>query len=57
MRYAYIETATGQVQNVIIWDGEAFFSVPQGYELIALDDTACGPEWTYSNGVFTPPAE
>lgn len=57
MRYALIEIATGRVDNVILWDGEVYFAVAEGYELIALGDTACGPEWTYSNGVFTPPTE
>jgi hypothetical protein len=57
MRYAYIETATGRVENVIIWDGEAYFPVPEGYELIALGDVACGPEWIYINDSFQPPIE
>jgi len=57
MRYAYIETATGRVENVIIWDGETFFPVPEGYELVPLGDIACGPEWTYLNKSFTQPTE
>jgi len=57
MRYALIETATGRVENVIIWDGEAFFPVPEGYELVALGDAACGLEWIYINGSFQPPIE
>lgn len=57
MRYAFIETATGRVENVIIWDGEAFYPIAEGYELIALGDVACGPEWIYINGSFQPPTE
>lgn len=57
MRYAIIETATGRVDNVIIWDGEALFAVADGFELIALGNTVCGPEWVYSNGSFQPPIE
>jgi hypothetical protein len=57
MRYAYIETATGRVDNVIIWDGEAFFPVPEGYELVALGNAVCGINWTYLNGLFTAPTE
>ena len=57
MNYALIETATGRVANVIVWDGEAYFQMPDGCELIVLGDTACGPEWTYANGIFTPPTE
>lgn len=57
MRYAIVETATGRVDNVILWDGEALFAVAEGYELIALGETACGPEWIYVNGIFTPPTE
>jgi hypothetical protein len=57
MRYALIETATGRVDNVIIWDGEAYFPVPNGFDLIALGDTVAGPDWTYANGIFTAPTE
>lgn len=57
MRYAIIETATGRVDNVILWDGETLFGAPNGYELVALGDTVCGPEWIYANGTFTPPTE
>jgi len=57
MRYAIVETATGRVDNVILWDGEALFAVAEGCELIALGDTACGPEWIYADGTFTPPTE
>jgi hypothetical protein len=57
MRYALIETATGRVDNVIIWDGEAYFPVPNGFDLIALGDTVAGPDWTYANGTFTAPTE
>lgn len=57
MRYAIVETSTGRVDNVIIWDGEALFAVAEGCELIAVGDAACGPEWTYGNGIFTPPTE
>ena len=57
MRHALIETATGRVDNVIIWDGEAYFPVPEGYELVALGDVACGPDWICANGIFTAPTE
>lgn len=57
MRYAIVETATGRVDNVILWDGEAFFPAPEGYELIAIGDAACGTDWIYANGSFTAPTE
>lgn len=57
MKYALIEIATGRVDNVIIWDGEAYFLAPEGYELIALGDVICDINWIYANGTFTAPTE
>jgi hypothetical protein len=57
MKYALIEIATGRVDNVILWDGEAYFPAPEGCELIALGDVICDIDWIYANGTFTAPTE
>jgi hypothetical protein len=30
MRYAVINTATNEIQNIIIWDGESLIQLPDG---------------------------
>ena len=51
--YAVIEN--GMVVNVIVWDGEAEFTVPDNQQLIDISDISEHPGigWGYSDGVFT----
>ena len=53
--YAVIEN--GMVVNVIVWDGEAEFTVPDNQQLIDISDISEQPGigWVYSDGVFTAP--
>ena len=53
--YAVIEN--GMVVNVIAWDGEAEFTVPDNHQLINISDISDQPGigWVYSDGVFTAP--
>lgn len=53
--YAVIEN--GMVVNVIVWDGEAEFTVPDNHQLINISDISDQPGigWVYSDGVFTAP--
>lgn len=53
--YAVIEN--GMVVNVIVWDGEAEFTVPDNNQLINISDISEQPGigWVYSAGVFTAP--
>ncbi len=53
--YAVIEN--GMVVNVIVWDGEAEFTVPDNQQLINLSDISEQPGigWVYSDGRFTAP--
>ncbi|HIE5017567.1 tail fiber assembly protein [Enterobacter roggenkampii] len=45
------------VVNVIEWDGEAEFTVPDNQQLINISDISEPPGigWSYSDGVFTAP--
>ncbi|EMU1245143.1 tail fiber assembly protein [Escherichia coli] len=51
--YAVIEN--GMVVNVIVWDGEDEFTVPDNLQLINISDISEQPGigWAYSDGVFT----
>ncbi|HCL7509188.1 TPA: tail fiber assembly protein [Escherichia coli] len=54
--YAVIEN--GMVVNVIVWDGEDEFTVPDNLQLINISDISSeqpGIGWAYSDGVFTAP--
>lgn len=53
--YAVIENE--MVVNVIVWDGEAEFTVPDNLQLINISDISEQPGvgWAYSDGVFTAP--
>lgn len=53
--YAVIEN--GMVVNVIVWDGEDEFTVPDNLQLINISDISelPGIGWAYSDGVFTAP--
>ncbi|EKY6182876.1 tail fiber assembly protein [Escherichia coli O8] len=55
MSYAVIEN--GMVVNVIAWNGEAEFTVPDNQQLIDISDISEHPGigWAYSDGVFTAP--
>jgi len=54
MRYAHI--VDGAVANVIVWDGETDLNLDG--DLINVDNTPCGPGWTYDGTTFTaPPVE
>ncbi|EOJ6793221.1 TPA: tail fiber assembly protein [Escherichia coli] len=45
------------VVNVIVWDGEDEFTVPDDQQLINISDISEQPGigWAYSDGVFTAP--
>ena len=48
-RYAMVVTATGAVDNVIVYDGVSPFTPPTGIELIeATDDAVPGGTWNGS---------
>ncbi|ASG49969.1 TPA: tail fiber assembly protein [Enterobacter cloacae] len=55
MSYAVIEN--GMVVNVIAWNGEAEFTVPDNQHLIDISDISEHPGigWAYSDGGFTVP--
>jgi len=51
MRWAQIVDST--VVNVILWDGQTDLGLDG--ELLNVDDTPCGPGWTYDGTTFTAP--
>lgn len=53
MKYAQI--IDGNVVNVILWDGETDLGLTG--ELKNIDDTECGPNWTYDGTTFHAPPE
>lgn len=54
--YAIVEN--GVVANVIVWDGVAEYTPPDGTALVQIPDgTYTGPGATYSNGAFGPPPQ
>lgn len=53
MKYAHI--IEGNVVNVILWDGETLLGLDG--ELVNVDNTPCGPGWSYVDGVFVAPPE
>ena len=54
-RYAMVVTATGLVDNVIVYDGVSPFTPPTGIELIeATDDAEPGGSWNGSAFVRAP---
>ena len=59
MKYAIIQSNI--VQSVVVWDGVAPWSPPEGTELLQLAaDEPCGGGWTYEAGAtprFIPPAD
>ena len=49
MRYAIIQSNI--VQTVVVWDGVAPWSPPEGTELVQLaDGEPCGGSWTHEAG-------
>ena len=57
-RYAMVVTATGAVDNVIVYDGVSPFTPPTGIELIeATDDAEPGGTWNGSAFVRAPVIE
>lgn len=52
MHYCIID-GTGNVINVIIWDGVSAYTPPAGTTLIQSNTAGIG--WTYANGIFTNP--
>lgn len=53
MNYAVINTATSNVENVILWDGESEWSPPDGSIAVQSDIAQIG--WTYVSGEFIAP--
>lgn len=52
-RYALINDKTDDVENVILWDGEADYVIPPGYSMQLLkDDSPVDTTYTYINGEF-----
>ena len=41
MNYAIVNAGT--VENIVVWDGEADWSPPEGTELVELGDRPAGP--------------
>ena len=50
-RYAMVVTATGEVDNVIVYDGVSPFTLPTGIELIEATDNA-EPGGTWNGSAF-----
>jgi hypothetical protein len=55
MRWAYIETATNIVTNVIEWDGVSDWAPDEGFFVIQSDTANIGDTYDPENGTFTPP--
>lgn len=53
--YAIVNVASGNVDNVVVWDGSASsgWSPPDGS--IAVQSDIAQPGWIYQDGVFSPP--
>jgi hypothetical protein len=51
--YALINTATGTVENVFIWNGTDVWAAPEGFHAIQTDVAGIG--WSYVDGEFTAP--
>lgn len=55
MKYALIEKKTGQVEAVILWDGETFFPIAEQFELIAIGEIICAPDGPIQTVLLHPP--
>ena len=51
--YAIVDSATGIVESVAVWDGVTEWSPGEGY--IAVESDVAVHGWSYSNGSFTSP--
>lgn len=51
--YALINTSTGLVESIVVWDGSSDWSPSDGYLAVESDQAAIG--WTYTDGVLSPP--
>lgn len=52
--YAVINSETGIIENMVVWDGEPGWSPPAGYTAInSIGNATIG--WSYSGGVFYAP--
>lgn len=52
MKYALIKD--GNVQNIILWDGEGEYDLEDEVEMRELHPEAC-IGWSYADGVWSPP--
>jgi hypothetical protein len=52
----YAVVRDGVVENIVVWDGEAEWSPPEGCEVVAAPD-GCGIGWQVENGVPQRPDE
>ncbi len=53
-RFAVVKSGT--VENVILWDGETPWTLPEGAELVELNDSAAvSPGFLYQTGAFVDP--
>ncbi len=57
MNASYADLENGMVVNVIVWDGEDEFTVPDNLQLINISDISEHPGigWGYSDGVLPAP--
>ena len=55
--WALVDLATGEVNNVTLWDGVAEWQPPEGLTCIEVTnlERIPTPEWTYVDGEFIPP--
>jgi hypothetical protein len=53
--YAIVDSATGIVEGVAVWDGITEWSPGEGY--IAVESDVASHGWKYSDGIFTCPLE
>jgi hypothetical protein len=51
--YMLVNSASGLVENVFVWDGESEYEIPEGFE--AIESSLAGIGWSYSGGEFTSP--
>jgi hypothetical protein len=52
--YAVIDNS-GNVVNVILWDGIAVYNEPNGYQLVLDATSMVGIGWSYDGTNFIPP--
>lgn len=51
--YAIVNSVTGLVENIIVWDGVSEWDAPDGFLAVLADETGIG--WSYVDGVFVAP--